>query len=285
MALSAVHFKFKSQTSYATVQFDGPFVSVGELKGLVAEKAGMGGAAARDLVLADPRTGEEYADDAALIPKSTSVLVRRAPAGGGAALTEAAEEVHVLPAPRRAVARPVPLPRSMTGAAPGGRDARPVETTFFNPYTLREGAGTVDPGELPDEEGAAGAGAGPAYNEEDAALRSMLDAQGSSWRREVADAARAGRGRGRGRDGGDGRGRGAGRGGRGGLPFAEPGAKPPSHYVCRRCNSTGHFMTDCPTQVWWRRGGRETRCGLTRPGRRRPGGGVAWRVGAAAAAH
>ena len=85
MALSQVHFKFKSQVDYDSVAFDGPVVTVGELKALIAERTGMGPASASELVLSDPRTGEEYRGGSALVPNAASVLVRRAPqaVGGG----------------------------------------------------------------------------------------------------------------------------------------------------------------------------------------------------------
>ena len=78
MALSQVHFKFKSQVDFDSVAFDGPVVTVGELKALIAERTGMGPASASELVLSDPRTGEEYRGGSALVPNAASVLVRRA---------------------------------------------------------------------------------------------------------------------------------------------------------------------------------------------------------------
>ena len=75
-----MHFKFKSSTAFDSVRFDGAFVSVAELRGLIAEKKGFGADATAELVLSDPQTQEEYVDDGKLIPKSSSVLVRRVPA-------------------------------------------------------------------------------------------------------------------------------------------------------------------------------------------------------------
>ena len=251
MALSQVHFKFKSAVDYDSVSFDGPFVSVGELKTLVAERAGMGPAAARELVLSDPRTGDEYRSDAALVPKSASVLVRRAPTGRGgpaAALTAVeAEAEKVLPAPRQAVARPVPLPRSFTSGGPPSTRERVVETAFYNPYRMKDGGGGGGGGDAPPS--TAGDGDAPG-DDEDAALHAMLTNTGTTWKQEVSDAARAGRGRGRGRGRFD-RAERRDRPRDGDGPPRPPGTerKPPPHYVCRRCNQTGHFMSSCPTQV------------------------------------
>lgn len=87
-----VHFKFKSAISFDSVQFDGAFVSVGELKNLIAEKKGLGREATVELILSDPRTHAEYKDDAHLLPKSTSVLVRRAPVAKLRALQGSTED-------------------------------------------------------------------------------------------------------------------------------------------------------------------------------------------------
>lgn len=51
-----VHFKLKSSTAYDSVGFDGAFVSVGELKVLIAEKKGLSKDATSELLLSDPRT-------------------------------------------------------------------------------------------------------------------------------------------------------------------------------------------------------------------------------------
>ena len=51
-----VHFKLKSSNSYDSVGFDGAFISVGELKVLIAEKKGLSKDATSELLLSDPRT-------------------------------------------------------------------------------------------------------------------------------------------------------------------------------------------------------------------------------------
>ena len=254
MALSQVHFKFKSQVDYDSVAFDGPVVTVGELKALIAERTGMGPASASELVLSDPRTGEEYRGGSALVPNAASVLVRRAPQAvgggpggvgnararrgkgdkapigdgpGGVALSAADEKQKVLPAPRQAIARPVPLPRMLRPVGHGG-PSRSELVTYADPYAASKRAGK-DAAAAAVIAGNAGAGASatddqiqqpeydadgvpvdpgdggdgdeehPAVDDEDAALQSMLASTGSTWKAEVAEAARLGRGRGRGR--------------------------------------------------------------------------------------
>ena len=173
-----VHFKFKSQISYDSVSFDGHFVSIGELKNLIAEKRGIGRDASAELTLIDPQTQATYTDDAALVPKSSSVLVKRTPQARHAALqgASAPQAVAVVGQAARTGTPPA-------GAPAAGRDA------------AERG------GELYGEAAAPARGAAAA--DEDAALDSMLRAAGSNWQREVAAGShgrgRGGRGMGRGR--------------------------------------------------------------------------------------
>ena len=51
-----MHFKFKSSNSYDSVSFDGSFVSIAELKVLIADKKGLSKDATSELLLSDPRT-------------------------------------------------------------------------------------------------------------------------------------------------------------------------------------------------------------------------------------
>jgi len=51
-----IHFKFKSSNSYDSVGFEGAFISVSELKVLIAEKKGLSKDATSELLLSDPRT-------------------------------------------------------------------------------------------------------------------------------------------------------------------------------------------------------------------------------------
>eukprot|EP00200_Dunaliella_tertiolecta_P019029 CAMPEP_0202397568 /NCGR_PEP_ID=MMETSP1128-20130828/670_1 /ASSEMBLY_ACC=CAM_ASM_000463 /TAXON_ID=3047 /ORGANISM="Dunaliella tertiolecta, Strain CCMP1320" /LENGTH=166 /DNA_ID=CAMNT_0049000511 /DNA_START=150 /DNA_END=647 /DNA_ORIENTATION=+ len=76
-----IYFKLRSQLSFSTVTFDGHFVSVGEARRLIAAKMNLGADAISELVLTDPRTGTEHKDESEQLPKSTSVVVRRVPAG------------------------------------------------------------------------------------------------------------------------------------------------------------------------------------------------------------
>jgi E3 ubiquitin-protein ligase RBBP6 len=67
--------------SFSTITFDGHFVSVGEARKLIALKQSLAPEAAEELVLSNPKTGQEYRDDTEQLPKGTSVIVRRVPGG------------------------------------------------------------------------------------------------------------------------------------------------------------------------------------------------------------
>ena len=207
-----VHFKFKSAISFDSVQFDGAFVSVGELKTLIAEKKGFGREATVELILSDPRSHAEYKDDAQLLPKSTSVLVRRTPAAKLRALEGSTEQQTGAPA----AAGAAPAAQQVS-AAPGF--AAPQRLPLGPPRSIQDEFG----GDLYTSQPASTSGTG----EEDE-IATRLATAGASWQKELAAASR---------------GRGRGRGGRGRAGFNVP----PPTYVCFRCNQTGHYISDCPT--------------------------------------
>eukprot|EP00891_Asterochloris_glomerata_P003578 jgi/Astpho2/3578/e_gw1.00057.49.1_t len=98
-----VSFKFRSAISPDSVTFDGAFVSVWELKELIAKRKGLGEAAAYELVIS--RGGKDLTDDNELLPRNTSVQVRRVPGqrpagrnAGGAGGPAAAAPVLAAPA-------------------------------------------------------------------------------------------------------------------------------------------------------------------------------------------
>ncbi|KAK3221338.1 hypothetical protein Dsin_008363 [Dipteronia sinensis] len=73
----AVYYKFKSARDYDSISMDGPFTSVGTMKEKIFESKHLGGTDL-DLLVTNAKTNEEYMG-AMLIPKNTSVLIRRVP--------------------------------------------------------------------------------------------------------------------------------------------------------------------------------------------------------------
>jgi protein MPE1 len=77
---SSVFFKFKSQKEPTRVEFDGTTITVFELKRDIILKSGLGDGTDFDLAIYTEDGGEEYDDDTALVPRSTTVIARRLPA-------------------------------------------------------------------------------------------------------------------------------------------------------------------------------------------------------------
>ncbi|KAL6902033.1 hypothetical protein ACP4OV_004909 [Aristida adscensionis] len=79
----AVYFRYRSGVETFSVPVAVPAVSVADLKRLIMGTARHGHGRARgrgpreSVALSDARTGEEYGDDAAMVPRGSTVLVRR----------------------------------------------------------------------------------------------------------------------------------------------------------------------------------------------------------------
>ncbi|KAJ9512114.1 hypothetical protein QJQ45_012736 [Haematococcus lacustris] len=76
-----VYWKLRSQLAFSTITFDGHFVSVGEAKRLIAGKMSLGPEAVEELVLTNPKTGQEHKEDSEQLAKGSSLIVRRVPPG------------------------------------------------------------------------------------------------------------------------------------------------------------------------------------------------------------
>jgi len=73
----SVHFKFISAKDYATIPVDGIHISLEDLKEAIMERAKI--TRNQDVVIKNAENMKEYSDPAQLIPKNTSVLVKRIP--------------------------------------------------------------------------------------------------------------------------------------------------------------------------------------------------------------
>ncbi|KAM6115958.1 LOW QUALITY PROTEIN: E3 ubiquitin-protein ligase RBBP6-like [Phoenicopterus ruber ruber] len=79
--MSCIHYKFSSKLNYDTVTFNGFHLSLRDLKRQIMGREKLK-VANCDLQITNAQTKEEYTDDNALIPKNSSVIVRRIPVGG-----------------------------------------------------------------------------------------------------------------------------------------------------------------------------------------------------------
>mmetsp|Transcript_35792 Transcript_35792/g.113082 ORF Transcript_35792/g.113082 Transcript_35792/m.113082 type:complete len:168 (-) Transcript_35792:1025-1528(-) len=135
----SVHFKFKSALNYDTVSFDGVFISVSELKKSIADKKHLPKGSEAELVVCDAQTNEEYSDDGFLLPKNTSVIVRRVPGLKPKGPLQAASAcvrstARISPACATRVLRPKPLAADSlisppAASAPGTRLPPPSSRT------------------------------------------------------------------------------------------------------------------------------------------------------------
>ena len=165
-----VYFKFKSAISPDSVTFDGSFISVAELKNLIAARKGFGQDAGAELILTNPSSKEDYTNDTQQIPRQTTVHVRRVPTSKPRTLQAAAAAVPVA-APSFA-AKPIP-------AVPvNGVSATAADEFGADLYSEQAAASTAD--------------------EEEARIRALQQGTAASWSQQVMQAGRGGRGRGRG---------------------------------------------------------------------------------------
>ncbi|KAL5287516.1 RBBP6 family protein [Megaselia abdita] len=75
----SVHYKFKSALDFDTITFDGLHISVSDLKKEIIHHKRLGKVIDYDLQITNAQTKEEYADNATLIPKNTSLIIARVP--------------------------------------------------------------------------------------------------------------------------------------------------------------------------------------------------------------
>ncbi|KAK4804574.1 hypothetical protein SAY86_004391 [Trapa natans] len=220
----AVYYKFKSARDYDSVPMDGPFISVGALKEKIFESKHLGKGTDFDLLVTNAQTDEEYLDEATLIPKHTSVLIRRVPGRPRMPIvTEQEPKVEnkvedVQPGKGSTV---VPDSSSMKYQEDSEWDE------FGNDlYAIPEALPVQSNNQVPDI-------APTSKTDEENKLKALINTPALDWQRQGAD--------------GFGPGRGSGRGGRMGRGFGLERKTPPPGYVCHRCNVPGHFIQHCPT--------------------------------------
>ncbi|XP_027335778.1 E3 ubiquitin ligase PQT3-like isoform X2 [Abrus precatorius] len=224
----AVYYKFKSARDYDSIPMDGPFISVGTLKEKIFESKHLGRGTDFDLVVTNAQTNEEYHDEEMLIPKNTSVLIRRVPGRPRLPIvTELEQKVEnkvVETEPENSS-----LPAEDTSAMKLPEDLDWDE--FGNDlYSIPDQIPVQSSNIIPE--------APPTTNkaDEESKIKALIDTPALDWQRQGSDF-------------GTGRGFGRGMGGRmgGGRGFGLERKTPPQGYVCHRCKVPGHFIQHCPT--------------------------------------
>ncbi|XP_052171740.1 E3 ubiquitin ligase PQT3-like isoform X2 [Diospyros lotus] len=228
----SVYYKFKSAKDYDSIPIDGPFISVADLKEKIFESRHFGRGNDHDLAIANARTKEEYLDEATLIPRNSSVLVRRLP--GQPCMRIVTEPIIEQDKPRMetkmsdgAQAVKTSYPRADSSGIGHPEDTEWDE--FGNDlYAIPEVQPSLSSKLIRDA-------SPPRKVEKDSKIKALVDTPALNWHRQTSDHFVTGRGFGWGMHG---------RGfGRGGFELKTP----PQGYVCHRCKVPGHFIQHCPT--------------------------------------
>ncbi|KAL1330882.1 hypothetical protein HN51_048120 [Arachis hypogaea] len=224
----AVYYKFKSARDYDSIPMDGTFISVGTLKEKIFESKHLGRGTDFDLVVTNAQTNEEYLDEAMLIPKNTSVLIRRVPGPPRLPIVTELEQKKVENTAMEAEPESSSLPAEDASAVKYPEDSDWDE--FGNDLYAIPDVPPIQSSNLIPE--------APPTNkaDEESKIKALIDTPALDWQRPGSDFG-AGRGFGRGMGGRMGGGRG----------FGLERKTPPQGYVCHRCKVPGHFIQHCPT--------------------------------------
>ncbi|EFH46365.1 hypothetical protein ARALYDRAFT_914980 [Arabidopsis lyrata subsp. lyrata] len=220
----AIYYKFKSARDYDSISMDGPFITVGFLKEKIYETKHLGSGKDLDIVISNAQTNEEYLDEAMLIPKNTSVLIRRVPGR---------PRIRIITIPEPRVEDKVENVQADLNNVITA-DASAVEDEwdeFGNDLYSIPDAPAVHSNNLCHDPA-------PADDkvDEETKIKALIDTPALDWQQQGADGFGPGRGYGRGM---------AGR--MGGRGFGMERKTPPPGYVCHRCNVSGHFIQHCST--------------------------------------
>ncbi|KAJ7155344.1 DWNN domain-containing protein [Mycena crocata] len=232
---SSVFYKFNSRKDESRVTFDGTGISVFDLKRDIILANNMGKANDFDLFIYDSSSNKEYTDDSEIIPRSSSVVVKRRPAarpGKGKASMYIAGAGNSVPTSE-------PVQKSGPGAASSswhkGAMSRRFDIKDEQPSpSVPKASPSAKPAGADDDEASA--------------MAAMFQAQTANWEETqekmsqlVSPLARIYN---------NSRGTGFSRGGKPHTPHQPPPQvdRPlPASYVCYRCGQKGHWIQDCPT--------------------------------------
>ncbi|KAG8091657.1 hypothetical protein GUJ93_ZPchr0012g20759 [Zizania palustris] len=225
----AVYYKFKSARDYDSIPIEGQFISVGNLKERIFESKHLGRGTDFDLMISNAQSDEEYADEATMIPKNTSVLIRRIPGQPRKPIVTEPEETK---ATDDKVEEIMPYGSAFLGDA---STKYPEESEWDDEF----GNALYVSDSVPSQPAGQAVEASENNIDEDSKIKALIDTSALDYS-QIPDGYGAGRGYGRGM------------GGRmmGGRGFGGRGLErrtPPAGYVCHRCKVPGHFIQHCPT--------------------------------------
>lgn len=224
---SFVYYKFKSQREESRVAFNGTGISVADLKREIMVTKGLDKAQDVDIVLLDPKTDEEYQDDH-IVPRSSSVLVKRTPKMAQKGKRLQSSQGSAPPS----TTRPPSNYAIHSGPMSKRFDVNEVKPTINTPAVMNRSI----------------------QEDEAAALEAMFVAEQENWNATQEKMSHAQRvhtaprfGNRRGTASGS-------QGSQRGTDFQQSSRyhpysdRPiPQGYVCYRCGQKGHWIQDCPT--------------------------------------
>ncbi|TKV93735.1 hypothetical protein SEVIR_9G245600v4 [Setaria viridis] len=223
----AVYYKFKSARDYDSIPIEGQFISVANLKERIFESKHLGRGTDFDLMISNAQTDEEYADEATMIPKNTSVLIRRIPGRPRKPIVTEPEESKVT----EDVLEVAPAASAFLGdSSMKYPEESEWDDEFGNELYVSDSVLSQPASQAVD--------ASENKIDEDSKIKALIDTSGLDYS-QIPDGYGSGRGYGRGMGGRMMAGRGFGRG----LERKTP----PPGYVCHRCKVPGHFIQHCPT--------------------------------------
>ncbi|PKA47049.1 E3 ubiquitin-protein ligase COP1 [Apostasia shenzhenica] len=228
----AVYYKFKSAKAFDSIPIEGQFISVANLKERIFESKQLGRGTDFDLMVSNAQTDEEYVDEAAMIPKNTSVLIRRVPGRPRNPIVTERDEPKVV---ENKVEDIPPSTSIVVGDSSTMKFPEESEWDEFGNdlYSI--------PDIHPAQSSVQVVDVSPAYKiDEESKIKALVDTPALDWNSQGHDLYGAGRGFGRGMGGRMMGGRGFGR-------FVLEKKTPPAGYVCHRCKIPGHFIQHCPT--------------------------------------
>ncbi|KAF8672578.1 hypothetical protein HU200_049264 [Digitaria exilis] len=223
----AVYYKFKSARDFDSIPIEGQFISVANLKERIFESKHLGRGTDFDLMISNAQTDEEYADEATMIPKNTSVLIRRIPGRPRKPIVTEPEESKVA----EDVVEVTPAASAFLGdSSMKYPEESEWDDEFGNELYVSDSVLSQPASQAVD--------ASENKVDEDSKIKALIDTSVLDYS-QIPDGYGSGRGYGRGMGGRMMAGRGFGRG----LERKTP----PPGYVCHRCKVPGHFIQHCPT--------------------------------------
>ncbi|CAM6085388.1 unnamed protein product [Calypogeia fissa] len=275
----AVYFKFRSAIGFDFVRCDAPCMSVANLKNLIVTKCKLAKLDFFDLILSNAVTNEEYVDEGFLVPKFTSVCVRRVPRPSvpivvgieqAPLIHSAKSESQISKSQLRIVKQSSIDGRSVKGESQSPESPLRIvklqslvsdglddssHASGFNLNTSRKvvsppGASTYDDLDgfgdnlytVPEVVSPPALSRSGSNDNEDEKIKALVESATLEWQWQGLRGEQIAENR---RNGSQGQGR--------SLPLQREyrqgfeNKTPPPGYVCHRCGVAGHFIQHCPT--------------------------------------